>query len=55
MIDRDDCDLRGLSEPQQPLGDDRSREVGREVDDRLASDVRKSSGGRSEVGAASGR
>ena len=41
----------GLAELEQPLGDDRSRKVGREVDNRLAPDVRKNSGRCREVGA----
>ncbi|HKN27332.1 MAG TPA: hypothetical protein VJY34_05385 [Roseiarcus sp.] len=43
--------MRRLAKPQQPLGNDRRRKVGREVDDRLAPDVRNSSGRGREVGA----
>ena len=52
MIDGDDRDrMCGLAELEQPLGDDRSRKVGREVDNRPAPDVRKNSGHCREVGA----
>jgi hypothetical protein len=51
MVDRDSRHrMRRLAEPLEPLGDDGGGKVGREVDDRLAANVRQRPGRVGEVG-----